>query len=161
MNPQQFQVFDRIFAMGASARRLMHWVLVVVIALNLVTSPFHAHHHEGGPEGYGTNADHVSIDEAGADAQPESRSPLIHQTVADNTHVGHSVSALRGASVKLADVKPGTDWRMLVSILGFAVLLDPPAPDGLIGWHPQRERIPILSFRTVPPGGRAPPPLHV
>ena len=147
--------------MGGGARRLVHWLLVVVIALNMVSSPFHAHHHEGGPDGYGTTVDHFDIDEAASELELMSTEPLIHKTAADNAHVGHSVSALRGIEVKVAKVKTGVDAGLLVSILAFAVLLDPPVAGGLVGWHPARERIPIPSFRTVPPDGRAPPTLHV
>ena len=161
MSPQQFRLFERVFAVGVSARRLVHWVLVVVIALNMVSSPFHAHHHEGGPDGYGTTADHFELDEDGSGLGPASTEPLTHRTVADNAHVGHSVSALRGAEVKVAKVETGMEAGLPVSILAFTMLLDPPVADGLTGWHPARERIPIPSFRTVPPDGRAPPTLHV
>ena len=161
MNPQQFWLFERIFAVGVSARRLVHWVLVIVIALNMVSSPFHAHHHDGGPDGYGTTADHLDRDEVGSEVEPAFTEPLTHKTAADSAHVGHSVSALRAAEVKVAKVKTGMEAELPVSILAFAVLLDAPAAEGIIGWHPAREQIPIPSFRTVPPDGRAPPTLHV
>ena len=161
MNSQQFRLFARIFAAGIGARRLVRWMLIVVIALTMVSSPFHAHHHEGGPGGYGTNVDQLSIDEADADVKPESKGPSIHKAVIDNAHVGHSVSALRGATVKVTEAVSAIDARLLVSILAFVVLLDPPVADRLTGWHPGRERVPIPSFRTVPPDGRAPPTLHL
>ena len=161
MSAQQFRLFERLSAVGMSARRLVHWVLVVVIALNMVSSPFHAHHHDGGPDGYGTTADHLDRDEVGSELEPASTEPLTHKTAADSAHVGHSVSALRAAEVKVAKVKTGMAAGLPVSILAFAVLLNPPVAEGLPGWHPARERIPIPSFRTVPPDGRAPPTLHV
>ena len=159
MSSQQFRLFERISAVGMSGRRLVHWVLVVVIALNMVSSPFHAHHHEGGPDGYGTTADHFELDEAGL--APASTEPLTHKTAVDNAHVGHSVSALRGAEVKVAKMETGVGAGLSVSILAFTMLLDPPVAEGLTGWLPARERVPIPSFRTVPPDGRAPPTLHV
>ena len=161
MNSQQFRFFARIFAVGIDARRLAHWMLIGVIALTMVSSPFHAHHHEGGPGGYGTNVDQLSIDEADADLERESNEPSILKAVVDNAHVGHSVSALRGAAAKVAQVVSVMDARLLVSILAFVVLLDPPVADRLTGWHPGRERVPIPLFRTVPPDGRAPPTLHL
>ena len=161
MNPQQFRLFERIFAVGVSARRIVHWVLVVVIALNMVSSPFHAHHHDGGPDGYGTTADHLDMDEADSGVASTFSEPLTHKTAADNAHVGHSVSALRGAEVKVAKMETRMEAGLPVSILAFTMLLDPPVAEGLTGWLPARERVPIPSFRTVPPDGRAPPTLHV
>lgn len=40
----------------AALMLLVRWLLVLVIAMDLISSPFHAHHHESGPEGYSSHA---------------------------------------------------------------------------------------------------------
>ena len=135
------------------------WVLVLLLAIDLIGSPFHAHHHEGGPDGYATHAVQWDSDHVIHHQLHEDFEATLHADEA--AHFGHSLSALRSTSLKLAKVKSPIELPTLAPPFALTGLLTPLAAAVFVRWQPGRERVPISLFRTVPPDGRAPPFLHV
>jgi hypothetical protein len=157
-----FQLSESIPPAKAGVMLLMRWLLVLVIAVDLISSPFHAHHHESGPEGYSSHAGlldvgHSSFEQAAPD---DDLSLHVDSDNADHGS-GHSMSALQGAPIQLASPDSAPKFLALVPLLVFVGLLAQPAAEALVRWRTGRERVPIPLFRTVPPDGRAPPSLHV
>lgn len=136
------------------------WMLVLMLAIDLIGSPFHAHHHDGGVNGLSTQTAHFDGDHAidRLDVNPER---TLHVDGDESAHFNHSLIALRGASVKLASLKFPTELPALVPMFAFTGLSTQPTAEALVRWRPGRERAPVPLFRTIPPDGRAPPSLHV
>ena len=141
---------------------LVRWLLVLVIAVDLISSPFHAHHHDSGPEGYSSHAGQLDVGHSSFEqtAQDEDLSLHVDSDNADHRG-GHSMSALQGAPIQLASPESAPKLLALVPLFVFVGLLAQPVAEALVRWRPGRERVPIPLFRTVPPDGRAPPSLHV
>ena len=124
------------------------WLLVLVLACDLLSAPFHPHHHDGiaGPLEFGTA--HASFDDGGAHVDRDEHTAFSHSATAlrtDPSRLGQ-LPALDGADVPLA----------LVSVVDLLTARDEPTP---IHWRPDRSRPDFRSHRSLPPAGRA-PPLH-
>lgn len=138
---------------------VVRWVLVLMLAIDLIGSPFHAHHHDGGVDGVSTQIAHFHGDHAidALDVNPE---PTLHVDGDETTHFTHSLSALRGVPVELANLKFPDELPTLAPMLVFTALLTQPTAVALVRWRSGREQVPVPLFRTIPPDGRAPPLLH-
>lgn len=136
---------------------LARWMLVLLLAADLIGSPFHAHHHDGGPQGYASHTmDHAAHDTGDWDHDAQ------HADSDEPGGIGgHSLSALRGAPVQPAHPETWVELHGVVPLVAFAALLTQPDAEVDVVWRPGRDRVPIPSFRTVPPDGRAPPSLSV
>ncbi|EHR70983.1 hypothetical protein BurJ1DRAFT_2143 [Burkholderiales bacterium JOSHI_001] len=137
-------------------RLVLSWLLVAVLAVDLVTSPLHAHRHDGKWSLGGTlsaAADHPSdlrgLDPAGALA-------LIDDHEAPG--VSHSISALRSAAEVIAGEPASDDPPAAATWLTPAPWSPGPAP--AVAWPPDQHRAGSSAFKGLPPHGRA-PPLHV
>lgn len=128
---------------------LGRWVLILLLAFDLIGSPFHAHAHDLGASGLGPHAIQVgeSADAAGADHVEEFESPGF----------GHSLAALRPA-------EPSSGaWAFAA-----AVTICTPPPVGVLaepvlpctGWRNSLTRVPISPHPHLRPDSRAPPVLH-
>lgn len=139
---------------------LVRWMLVLVLAADLIGSPFHAHHHDGGPDGYSMQVTHLVADHD-ADLGHHGADSLLDLHGEDDARFGHALSAHRESSARLPDlgISAGPQW--LASLFVFTALLTPHPAEIRVGWQSDGERVHPPSFRTVPPHGRAPPALHV
>lgn len=131
-----------------------------MLAVDLIGSPFHAHHHDGGVDGLPTQATHIASDHAFDRLDGDLENDL-HAEVAEAAHFRHSLTALRGASVGLASLKLPTELASLVPVFALTDVATQPNTEALVRWRSDRKRAPVPSFRTIPPDGRAPPSLHV
>ncbi len=132
-------------------------LLLFVFVFDLMSSPFHAHHHAGGPEGY---ASHLADDSHFASAAvTEQENDSLHSEAADHSG-GHGMSAVQSASTPLFKSESVAKAFALVPLFVFFGLLTHPTAERLVRWRPGRQSVLIPLFRTVPPDGRAPPSLH-
>lgn len=136
------------------------WMLVLMLAIDLIGSPFHAHQHDGGVDGLSIQTTHIASDHA-FDLLDGDLEKVLHVEAADAAHFSHSLIALRGASVELASLKFPTELPALVPMFAFTDIVTQPTAAALVRWRSGREQVPIPLFRTIPPDGRAPPSLHV
>ncbi len=127
---------------------LGRWLLLLVLAFDLASSPFHAHSHDLGSDHLGPQAAAHAIDEAASlranQAQPEG--------------FGHSQAALRSLEPKVADA-PVEALLAAVAVLAVAAAIALVAqarawPSALA------QRRPASPGRFLRPDGRAPPLLH-
>lgn len=140
---------------------LLQWMLVLVLSMDLASSPWHAHHHQGGPDGNVAHAAQIDDDHDfmhGYDG--DETAP--HLEAGQFTDVSHSVLALRTSPSPspLDNVQLQDNPQHLECPYWFSELLTPPTVEVTVRWRPGKEREPIPLFRTVPPDGRAPPTLH-
>lgn len=143
---------------------LLRWILVLVIALDLVSSPWHAHHHEGAAEDYASHAEAAVVTDSAdfaTDADDASHDVHGHVASAHGGQRGHSLAALRVTPLQLAAPAALLLWAIAPVFKSLTDLLAPPAVDRILPWRPRHERVPVASFRALPPDGRAPPFLHV
>lgn len=150
---------------------LLHWMLVLVLAMDLVSSPWHAHHHDGGPDG--TVAHAAQVDDGhdfvhghghghgDYDGDGDGDGGVaLHLTADHFAHVSHSVLALRTSPIQLASPQLQENPQDLDRPYWLFVGLTPPLVEASDRWQPGRVREPIPLFRVLPPVGRAPPTLH-
>lgn len=132
----------------ARVRLLLNWLLVAVLALDLASSPLHAHFHDGGFSSGAT---------AWASSGHHDRTAEAHADHDDGAVFSHSITALRGQVIDLPDTPPDatldstTPWPVS-DPPSRAVAVRPP-------WPPDGDRAGVSVFRSLPPDGRA-PPLH-
>ena len=127
---------------------LARWLLVLVVALDFLSAPFHHHHHDGVEEQIGFAAAHAAFDNSGTHAERDEHSPGSHATM-----------AIRIDPSRLAQLPPieNADARTaLVSVAQLLAAVDELPPHH---WRPDRSRPDVRSHRSLPPAGRA-PPLH-
>ena len=135
---------------GASrAWWVARWLLVLVLAFDHLSAPFHFHYHDGveGQQAFG--AAHASFDDGDAHVDSDEHSPFSHSATAlrtDPLRLGQ-LPAIDGADLPVA----------LISVAQLLAALDEPPPTH---WRPDRARPDFRSHRSLPPAGRA-PPLHV
>lgn len=162
MTARAFQLSESVAPAKAGVMLLVRWLLVLVIAVDLISSPFHAHHHESGPEGYSSHAGQLDVSHSSFEqvAQEDDHSRHVDSDDAD-LGGGHSMSALQGTPIQLASPDSAPKLLALVPLFVLFRLITQPVAEALARWRPGRERVPIPLFRTVPPDGHAPPSLHV
>lgn len=163
MTARAFQLSESVAPAKAVVMLLMRWLLVLVIAVDLVSSPFHAHHHESGPEGYSSHAGQLDVGHSSFEQVAHQNDDLSLHVDSDNADHGggHSMSALQGTPIQLASPDSAPKLLALVPLFVLFGLITQSVAEALTRWRPGRERVPIPLFRTVPPDGRAPPSLHV
>lgn len=138
---------------GALLRRLFSWLLVAVLALDLVSAPLHAHRHDGEWSVGGALAASIAHD----DNSPAAGSVGIATDIEHDGPPGlsHATASLRSAAEPVADTPSA----------------DPPAPPsggpasrvawapgtGEGAWPPEPHRAGPGTHQSLPPPGRAPP----
>lgn len=142
--------FGRNRRMRRSVQWLLRCLLIALFALDLISSPLHAHHHDLGTFQLGIEASAEHVDDACHDAQVESGHARAFM---------HSVAALRASAVAVA----APTWAdeadtTLAPVASFGLLPSIAAPE--LTWQRARERVRLGVFRSLPPDGRAPPVLH-
>lgn len=140
---------------AALVRLVLSWLLVAVLAVDMVTSPLHAHHHDGEwsvGSALGASAEHPSdLLGLGSVGTP------AHVDHDEAPGISHSISALRSPAEVKAGVPPSDESTAATPWWVPALRL----PGGAAGtiWPPDRHRAGSSAFKSLPPHGRA-PPLH-
>ncbi len=124
------------------------WLLVLVVACDLLSAPFHQHHHDGVDGQLAFATAHASLDNGDSHAED-----------ADHPLASHSAMAIRIDPSRLGQL-PAIDNAEaqveLVSVTQHLAAVDELPPEH---WRPDRSRPDFRSHRSLPPAGRA-PPLH-
>ncbi len=123
------------------------WLLVLVLAFDQLSAPFHSHHHDGAEGQLEFGAGHAAETGDGP-----------HAENGDDLAAAHFVMAIRVTPSRLA--LPVAD-RADAHVAWFSVgeLLTVPADVPVMDWRPDRSPSDFRSHRSLPPAGRA-PPLH-
>ena len=87
-------------------RLVLSWLLVAVLAVDLVTSPLHAHRHDGEWSVGGTLS--ASTDHPGDVLGADHDGVPAHIDAHEATGISHSISALRSAATSTA-AEPASD----------------------------------------------------
>jgi hypothetical protein len=123
----------------------LRWVLVLVLAADLVTSPFHHHVHEVGQAIFPVE------DESGFEGS------TLHVEADDHHHLGHSLSLLSQRAPEVEKAAFAVQAALPAGVSG--------APAGGQSVHEKPlgtpEPVPIASSRFWRPASRAPPFVHV
>jgi len=123
---------------------LVRWLVFLVVALDMVSAPLHAHAHDFGPDML-LAQDHFGV--AALDAQPHAQAPRL-------AGPSHSVAALR-VEVEQTFAAPSLDLLVAaVATLQPQVRASIEAPPG---WRQDVDHIPIPRLSALRPEGRAPP----
>ena len=124
------------------------WLIVLVVAFDLLSAPFHQHRHDGveGPLGFATV--HASLDDGDTHAEGDEHPLVSHATMANRIDPSR-LGQLCAADSNDAPVA-------LVAVVQHLAAFDEPPPTR---FRPDRSRPDFLSHRSLPPAGRA-PPLH-
>ena len=130
------------------AGQLARWLLVLAVVFDLLSAPFHHHHHDGVEGLLQIATTHTSLD----DSEP-------HVESANHPLVSHATMAIRIDPSRLGQLPAIDDPEAQVALVSVAQRLaaveELPPKD----WRPDRSRADFRSHRSLPPAGRA-PPLH-
>ncbi len=124
------------------------WLLVLALAFDHLSAPFHPHQHDGVAGQLEIGTAHPSFDDGDTHADSDEHSPFSHSATAlrsDPSRLGQ-LPVIDGADVPLA----------IISAVELLAALDEPPPTH---WRPDRSQPDFRSHRSLPPAGRA-PPLH-
>jgi hypothetical protein len=128
---------------------LARWVLVLVLAFDHLSAPFHHHHHADGVDGQvGLAASHASFDDGDTHAED-----------ADHPLASHFAMAIRVDPSRTGQLPAVDSADVRVALVSVAQLLAAADELPLVRWRPDRSRSDFRSHRSLPPAGRA-PPLH-
>lgn len=137
----------------ALVRLVLSWLLVAVLAVDLVTSPLHAHRHdEAWSAGGALGASSAHADDMSG---PSNSAETTHIDHDDAVEPSHSLAALRTPVESKADGEPPDDnpaavpWHMLAP-------WSPPEAAASVG-PPDRHRAGSSAYQSLPPESRAPP----
>jgi len=126
---------------------LLRLVLVLVLAFDHLSAPFHQHGHEG--------LDHHTP----VVAHLDDHDGEVHAIDLDDHPASHGVMAIKVESTMSAQATDGSGTSYVLvprpGVLLVAAAFDSP-PER---WRPDRTRPDFRSHRSLPPAGRA-PPLH-
>ncbi|MEO7853606.1 MAG: hypothetical protein ABIR94_15330 [Rubrivivax sp.] len=133
------------------AQWLLRYLLIAVLAFDLVGSPLHAHHHDSGTFDLGGEALAGHVGEAAGEVHAESR---------DGHAFMHSLVALRAGKATMAAPAATDEADTTLASVAALILRARTAAAVDLTWRPTRERVALSVFRSLPPDGRAPPVLH-
>jgi len=138
----------------ALLRRLLGWLLVAVLAIDLVSSPLHAHRHDGE---WSAGANLVASASHAGELLDSVALPL-HAEPHEALAISHSISALRSVA-EIVAAAPASE-EPGIAVPGWVPAPGSPERAAACVWPPDRQRAGSSAFKSLPPQGRAPPPLH-
>ena len=124
------------------------WLLVLVLAFDFLSAPFHHHHHDGVEGQLELAAGHALIQDG--DAHMEADDPPL---------ASHAATAIRIDPSRLAQLPPIDNVDAQIALVSVAQLLGAVADLPPQQWRLDRSHPDFRSHRSLPPAGRA-PPLH-
>jgi hypothetical protein len=128
----------------------MRWLVLVVVALDLISAPLHAHAHDMGPDQF---LGHSHGDEG---MHEDLLDVALHAEAVDHALGHHASAALRSAE------REPVSTPSLAAIVADVAALQAVEPELAERgpWLASADHIPIPSRCTLRPEGRAPPGLH-
>ena len=132
-----------------SMRAAVHWALILVLVIDLVGSPFHAHRHDHYADAASPHAPHAD-DAAKAAA-------AMHFDAHEDRRSGHMSLAVLPSGAQLGP------WHPIVQAIVYTLEpadRAPPLALAEVAWSAVPERIPLLRDLHLRPDGRAPPLLR-
>lgn len=121
------------------------WLLVLLLAFDHVSAPFHRHHHDRVEGQMELVAAHESLDHGD-----------VHVDADEHPQLSHSAMALRIEPSQLGQL-PAVDRDHVAvtipSVVRLLIAFDEPTTTH---WRPDRSRPDFHSHRSLPPAGRAP-----
>lgn len=131
------------------AALFLRWLVLVLMALDLLSAPLHAHAHDMGAERLLPPL-HAASPAEGLDTQS-------HVEAASHHGAGHSIAALRTTERNRV---AAPDLAVIVASVAGLLVESPLGPDALPARGAPADHIPIASLCSWRPEGRAPPVLH-
>lgn len=125
----------------------LRWMLVLALIFDLLSVPWHKHHHEGVDAPLDFLAVHVPVSSVQPLAQRHDSPPFVH-----------AASALR-VDLSFLGKLPLLDDAAPPALLSLLQLLADVQADPVGAWPPDASPPDVRSHRSLPPAGRA-PPLH-
>ena len=132
-------------AFGLWIVRIMRVLVVLLLVFDQLSSPLHHHHHDGGPDGL---IQQLFVEHASA----------AHIEPADELAGHHSMTGIKREARFSAVFQSADDFSPLIVAAYLAIYLA--AGDTQILSWPIEARQSIITYRSLPPAGRAPPLLH-
>lgn len=137
----------------AKTALFLRWLVLLVVAFDLLSAPLHAHAHDMGPGMMLPHAHQGALD----DMDVDDHDGMTHAQALVHNATGHSNAALRAVEGSFPpapslDIIVASVWALLVEPRAEAV-----APSSRSA---AADHIPIPSRCTWRPEGRAPPVLH-
>ena len=145
-NPNPSTLGRRLRSGLSGAWWIARWLLVLVVAFDLVSAPFHHHHHDGVEGQLGLATAHASV-EVG----------VIHLDADDHPLASHAATAIRIDPSRLAQLPPIDNAEAQSALVSVAQLLAAVDDQPPRQWLTDRSRPDFRSHRSLPPAGRAPP----
>ena len=142
------QIACRAAPSVSSAWWFARWLLVLVLAFDHLSAPFHHHHHGDVEAQPGFAAGPALFD--GGDA---------HVDDAEHLLASHATMAIRVDPSRLAQLPVIDNADVAVAITSVVEALAVADEPQSVHRRPDRSRPDFLSHRSLPPAGRA-PPLH-
>lgn len=126
--------------------RVLRLMVVFLLVFDQLSAPLHKHHHDAGPDGvmqqFFLSGGHAS--------DP-------HMEQAEDPAVIHAVTGIKREARHSPVFQTADELPPVIFATLFAVLRD--MKDALPRSWPFETRLSIAAYRSLPPGGRA-PPLH-
>ena len=132
-------------AFGRWIVRIMRVLVVLLLVFDQLSSPLHHHHHDGGPHGL---TQQLFIEHASA----------AHIEPADELAGHHSMTGIK-REARFSPVFQGADDFSPLIVAPHLVIYLAAKDTQMPSW-PIEARQSIITYRSLPPGGRAPPLLH-
>ena len=143
---------------------IARWLLVLVLAFDLLSAPFHHHRHDG-VEGQLEVAAAHALAHAHAHAHANAHASVddgaTHAEGEEHPLLSHAAVAIRIDPSRLGQISAGADADdradapvAVVPVVQQLAAFDEPPP---ARFRPDRSRPDFLSHRSLPPAGRAPP----
>jgi hypothetical protein len=126
--------------------RLLRVVVIVLLIFDQVSAPLHNHHHDAGPDGI--MQQFLLSDAHASDSNVQQ---------ADPPAAFHAVTGIKREARHSAVFQNAEELPPLIRATLFTVIWD--AHDTLPRVWPAKARYSIVTYRSLPPCGRA-PPLH-
>lgn len=129
------------------AWRVVRWLVILFLVLDQLSSPFHGHHHGGLGEVHG----HAQTMEHAEDE--------VHTEPKHGEHASHSLLTLRAEQRQLNERLPIVDVSAVTAFVSIYLAFDDGAERPALQWRLDLDGRDFRSHRSLPPAGRAPPPL--
>jgi hypothetical protein len=132
----------------AGAWWLARWLLVLLLAFDYLSAPFHLHGHDGPGDRHELAVVHGSFADGHTHAQGEDHPLLSHASMAIRVEPSRLAQRPAASAADAADAAVAA-----VTAVALVAAMDEPPPH----WQPDRSRPRIRPHRSLPPAGRAPP----
>ena len=132
----------------SGAAWLVQWLIVLVVAFDFLSAPFHQHHHDGVTGQLDFATAHGSLDDGDTHADGD-----------EHRSVSHATMAIRIDPSRVGQLRPIDNAEGRVALVAVAQCLVSVDELPTVQWRSDLARPDFRPHRSLPPAGRA-PPLH-